>query len=143
MGPIVAACAMVLVDEGRLELDDPLPKFIPAFGATQQRWQGGVAKTTPTVRHLLQHRAGIHCADFGALFYSAEAQLEDFADPHRRLALTVDMLATESLVHEPGEDWLYGLQFDVLGRVLEVAGGQPLDALLERTIFEPLGMRNT
>ena len=68
--PIVAACAMVLVDEGRMALDDPLSKFIPAFGGTQRLWQGSTVKTAPTVRHLLQHRAGIHCPDFGELFYS-------------------------------------------------------------------------
>jgi CubicO group peptidase (beta-lactamase class C family) len=141
--PIVAAAAMALVDEGKLALSDSLSTYLPGFGEQPQLWSGGAARSPPTVQHLLQHRAGIHCQDFGGLFSAAEAQLESFADPHRRLELTMDMLASEPLVHEPGTDFVYGLQFDILGRVLEVAGEQPLDALLKRLIFDPLGMRNT
>jgi CubicO group peptidase (beta-lactamase class C family) len=105
--PIVAAAAMALVDEGTLSLSDPLVKFFPGMGQPRL-WSGGTAHLAPTVQHLLQHRAGVHCHDFGALFAAAEAQLASFGDPHQRLETTMDMLASEPLVHEPGEDFVCG-----------------------------------
>lgn len=97
----------------------------------------------PTVKQLLQHRAGIYCPEFPQLFGWVEQQLEDFADPNARLAATVDLLAREPLVHEPGADFVYGIQYDVLGRLLEVVGGMPLDQLFQEKIFGPLCMERT
>ena len=118
--PIAAALAMVLVDEGKMALSDPLSKHLPAFADTPVTIYGGArgdVKAAPTVKQLLQHRAGIYCPEFPQLFGWVENNLEDFADPHTRLQRTVDTLAGEPLVHEPGEDFVYGIQYDVLGRV--------------------------
>jgi CubicO group peptidase (beta-lactamase class C family) len=144
--PIAAALAMVMVDEGRMKLSDPLSKHLPAFASTPATIYGGAGGTVqgePTVKQLLQHRAGIYCPEFPQLFSWVESNLDDFSDPHTRLQRTVDTIAGEPLVHQPGSDFVYGIQYDVLGRLLEVVGGMPLDELFEVKIFEPLEMKRT
>lgn len=151
--PIAAALAMALVDDGKMELSDPLSKYLPAFAETPSPvsgdssggldGSGSSVHAAPTVKQLLQHRAGIYCSEFPQLFNWVESGLDDFSDPHQRLQRTVDTLASEPLVHEPGRDFVYGIQYDVLGRLLEVVGGMPLDQLFQAKIFEPLEMRRT
>jgi CubicO group peptidase (beta-lactamase class C family) len=147
--PIVAAGVLALVDQGKLELDDPVSKYIPAF-AHVKVFAGGSA-TAPilrdpdslmTVRQLLIHTSGlaygltrgpVDTIFRGASMYNASRTLEQFADSIARLPL----------LFSPGTDWSYSSGIDVAGRVIEVASGQTLDVFLDQHIFRPLGMRKT
>ncbi|MFL5578488.1 MAG: serine hydrolase domain-containing protein [Gemmatimonadaceae bacterium] len=115
--------AMILYDEGRLRLDDPVAKYLPAFA--------GGAKSRVTVRQLLTHRSGLPAGrGLGRDRHSpAEA---------RRLVLATP------LQYAPGARTLYSdAGFEVLGFVVEAAARQPLDAFVEKRVFRPLGMRHT
>jgi len=147
--PVVAAGVLRLVDQGRLALDDPVAKYIPAFAAVKV-FAGGTAENPTlrdpdapmTVRHLLTHTAGL---GYGlgdspvdtlyqrANLFVAARTLEQFADSIARLPL----------FFSPGSRWQYSAAIDVAGRVIEVASGHPLDRFLEQEIFAPLGMRST
>jgi CubicO group peptidase (beta-lactamase class C family) len=154
--PVTCVAAMTLVEQGKLGLDDPVAKYIPALANV--RVLGDEKDDTPEgpstvplarpilVRHLFSHTSGfayggILSADLrlGKAYDKAGVQDRNIKD----LAEQVAKLATVPLAHQPGERWTYGLSHDVLGRVIEVASGQPLDAYLKRTIFDPLGMVDT
>lgn len=161
--PVTGIAAMILVEEGKLKLDQPISDFIPAF--KQMKVLVDPAKsldsrpaTVPiTVRHLLTHtaglgysiitkgplldeytRLGINPAAFSAAMeptfrQTRPASLEAFAD----------RVATLPLIAEPGSKFSYSISLDVLGRVIEVASGMPFDAFLEKRIFGPLEMKST
>lgn len=147
--PVTAVGILRLVELGRLRLDDPVSKYIPAF-AHVKVFAGGTADApilkdpdSPiTVRQLLNHTSGL---PYGltpgpvdtiftrAKLYDASRTLEQFADSLSRIPL----------LFSPGTRWSYSSGLDVAGRVIEVASGQTLDRFLEERIFRPLGMRDT
>ncbi|MDJ0851971.1 MAG: serine hydrolase domain-containing protein [Myxococcota bacterium] len=147
--PVTATAALILVEDGRLGLDDPVSRYIPAAGAlrvatgTSAGSDGRVPTRRPsrplTVRHLLTFRAGIgdeeDPSDLGLLW--AEKYIYDGGGS---LADRVDRLLDAPLYEDPGESWRYGWSADVLARVVEVAAGEPFDRFLERRLFAPLGM---
>lgn len=146
--PIISVAAMILVEDGLLELDDPVEKYIPEFANLQliDRETGDIraAENTMTVEHLLTHESGLVQAIFAADTELGRMYMRDFPDysdiTARDLAGRIGRLP---VYFEPGTAWHYGHSTDVLGAVLEVAAGQPLDALLEERIFAPLGMDET
>lgn len=120
---VTTATAMVLVDEGRLDLERPVNAFLPAF-------RGG-AKDRVTVSHLLTHSSGLDW--WGPLYKELSG-----AEAYRRRIESMD------LVYEPGTKSLYSdLGVFLLGEVLQRAAGEPLEAFARRRILEPLGMRDT
>lgn len=153
--PIVSIAAMMLVEQGKLSLDEPVSKYIPAFAGTkvgiESKDQTGapvlalVAPTRPvTVQDLLRHTSGLVYQTRGtptevksrykqANIFSQHWRLEDFANA----------LAAMPLQHQPGTAWEYGHSTDVLGRVVEVASGMPLDRFLAQNVFNPLAMNDT
>jgi CubicO group peptidase (beta-lactamase class C family) len=148
--PITSVAALMLVEEGRLRLDDPVARYLPGF-AGLQRVAGGdeaepqlMAVYRPlTVRHLLTHTAGFATGGDDIRVASALLQqqapedAEDLADYARRVACA-------PLADEPGTRFRYdGVNSEVLARVIEVASGTPLDVFLQSRIFAPLGMRDT
>ncbi|MFF3327985.1 serine hydrolase domain-containing protein [Streptomyces sp. NPDC002888] len=148
--PVTSVAALMLVEEGRLSLDDPVSDHLPAFG-DQRVYVGGSGagmETRPVerpirVRHLMTHTAGLtfafyHCHPVDALY--REAGLESAVLPGSDLAETVEAYARLPLQFEPGTQWNYSVATNVLGRVIEVVSGQPLDAFLAERIFRPLGM---
>ena len=147
--PVVAAGVLRLVDQGKLALNDPVAKYIPAF-AHVQVYAGGSADqpilrapdSVMTVRHLLTHTAGLSygLTDTPADSIFRRANLYDAA---HTLAQFADSLARVPLLFSPGSAFNYSSAIDVVGRVIEVASGQRLDRFLEEQIFAPLGMRNT
>jgi CubicO group peptidase (beta-lactamase class C family) len=152
--PITAVAAHILIEEGRLGLDDPVASYLPAWGDarvatspmrnTARDFDALPADPAPTVRHLLMFASGIgpgieEESDLGELW----AQLEPWSLPRGSLAERVDRLAGLPLFEPPGTRWRYGASADVLARVVEVAAGQPFDAFLRERIFEPLGMQAT
>jgi len=145
--------AMILAEEGLLDLDAPAARYVPSLQRMKVLTADGQApapaKKVMTVRHLLTHMAGFsYGADFG--YPSNELQkryagIVEGVESGRlsSLAAFVDELAAVPLVLEPGTRYEYGYSTDVLGRVMEVASGQSLDALLRDRLFQPLGMHDT
>jgi CubicO group peptidase (beta-lactamase class C family) len=151
--PITSVAAMMLYEEGALQLTDPVSKFIPSF-ANLRVYAGGsdqnpltVPATEPMrVWHLLTHTSGltygfhrVHTVD---AIYRA-AGFDPGAPKGMDLAAACDGWAALPLLFEPGAEWNYGVSTDVLGRVVEVASGQSLDEFFGERIFGPLGMTDT
>ena len=148
--PVTAVAALLLVEEGRLSLDDPIAEYLPAFAEPRVYVDGSGADLTTRpadgpirVRHLMTHTAGLtfafyHSHPVDALY--REANLESSVLPGSTLAETVDVYASLPLQFEPGTQWNYSVASNVLGRVIEIASGQPLDTFFAERIFGPLGM---
>ena len=151
--PITSVAAMMLYEEGALQLTDPVSKFIPSF-ADLRVYAGGsdqnpltVPATEPMrVWHLLTHTSGltygfhrVHTVD---AIYRA-AGFDPGAPRGMDLAAACDGWASLPLLFEPGAEWNYGVSTDVLGRVVEVASGQSLDEFFAERILGPLGMTDT
>ncbi|MFJ8790259.1 serine hydrolase domain-containing protein [Streptomyces sp. NPDC102462] len=148
--PVTAVAVLLLVEEGRLSLDDPLDRHLPAF-ADPRVYEAGAgtevttrpAKGPVLIRHLLTHTAGLtfafyHSHPVDALYRAAG--LESSVPPGANLAETIDVYAGLPLQFEPGTQWNYSVASNVLGRVIEVVSGQPLDVFFAERIFRPLGM---
>ena len=143
--PMVSAGLMILVDEGKVGLDDPVSKYVPEFGAVKV-WtpSGPVAPSRPiTVRDLLRHTSGLTYGFFGntpvdSLYLKARPseQAKDLADPTTRLTVL-------PLLAEPGTRFNYGFSTDVVGRVIEVVSGMTLDRYMATRVFGPLKMPDT
>ncbi len=151
--PVTSVAAMILYEEGKLALTDPVSEFIPSFGDVRV-YAGGsdqkqvtVPATEPVrVWHLLTHTAGltygfhrVHPVD--ALYRAAG--FEWGTPPGTDLAAACDLWAGLPLLFQPGAEWNYSVATDVLGRVVEVASGQRLDEFLTARILAPLGMTDT
>jgi CubicO group peptidase (beta-lactamase class C family) len=151
--PITSVAAMMLWEEGAFELKDPVSRFIPAF-ADARVWTGG-SQTTPETAaarepvrmwHLLTHTSGL--AYGFAWAHPVDGLYRDhgfeFGSPAGMdLAGCVDVWAGLPLLFEPGTEFNYSVATDVLGRVIEVLCGRPLDVVFKERIFEPLGMPDT
>lgn len=158
--PITGIAAMILVEEGKLKLDQPISDFIPAFKTMKVLVDPAKDLTTRpasqpiTVRHLLTHTAGLGyniittgplLAEYNRLGINpaqVNAAYEASARPARPASLKefADRLATLPLIAEPGAKWSYSVSLDLLGRVIEVASGMPFDAFVNTRIFAPLRM---
>ncbi|GIW88343.1 MAG: serine hydrolase [Isosphaeraceae bacterium] len=150
--PITSVAAMILVDEGRLELDAPVARYLPEFERMKvladESGPSIVDANRPiTVRHLLTHTSGISYRFVGhpvlGPIFVEHAVSDGLSETTGTLADNVKRIARVPLVGEPGSQWHYGLNTDVLGRVIEVVSGQSLDAFFRERIFEPLGMVDT
>ncbi|MGW2488179.1 serine hydrolase domain-containing protein [Streptomyces sp. NPDC001606] len=151
--PVTAVAVLLLVEEGRLGLDDPLEKHLPAFAAPRvyDGGEGAGMRTRPAagpilIRHLLTHTAGLtfgfyHKHPVDALY--RESGLEYSVPPGADLAETVEVYARMPLQFDPGTQWNYSVASNVLGRVIEVVAGQPLDVFFAERILGPLGMTDT
>ncbi|WP_317175562.1 serine hydrolase domain-containing protein [Pontibacter beigongshangensis] len=153
---ITSVGVMLLFEEGRLLLDDPISKYIPSFRNPQVLDQYNPEDTTYTtvpakqeitVRQLLTHTSGISYAGIGqknAVAIYAKHQIPSgIGTPEGKLSDAMLALAKQPLVHQPGERFTYGLNTDLLGYLIEVVSGQPLDQFFRTRIFEPLGMNDT
>ncbi|MFM1857654.1 MAG: hypothetical protein RLZ05_714 [Bacteroidota bacterium] len=149
---IVSIAALQLVEKGKIGLDDPIEKYIPAFSKQQVALASSdtfrlVDKIrSVTLRDLLTHQAGISSQDeypkFKTLFAKFGLNLP-LSQGFPSLKDEVDQIAAMPLVHQPGERFSYGLSTNVVGRLIEIVSGTNLDSYLLKNIFEPLGMRDT
>jgi CubicO group peptidase (beta-lactamase class C family) len=151
--PITSVAAMICYEEGLIALDDPLSKFIPEFGETRV-FAGGSSLQPVTVPilepiniwHLMTHTAGL---TYGWMFnHPVDAMyrsvgLEWDVPSGMDLAGCCSRLAGLPLRCQPGTEWNYSAATDVLGRVVEVATGQPFDQFLAERVLAPLGMKET
>ncbi|MET7271855.1 serine hydrolase domain-containing protein [Streptomyces flaveolus] len=151
--PVTSVAVLMLMEEGRLSLDDPVDRYLPAF-AEPRVYVAGDADDVVTrpaagpvlVRHLMTHTAGltfgfyrVHPVD--ALYRAAG--LESSLRPGAGLAETVDLYASLPLQFEPGTRWNYSVASNVLGRLVEVVSGQALDTFFAERILGPLCMTDT
>ena len=161
--PITGMAAMMLVEDGKLGLDDPLSKYIPAFKTMTVATSPDTSlatrpATTPiTIRMLLTHTAGLGYSinvkgpllkeyeRRGVLPMSVNAAMEGQMAQARPTSLEefANRAATLPLVAEPGTKWSYSIGLDVMGRVIEVASGMPFDRFLQTRMFTPLKMNST
>jgi CubicO group peptidase (beta-lactamase class C family) len=152
--PITSVAVMMLYEEGKLQLTDPLSRYIPAFKNQRvvSSAEGGTVNTVPvrrdiTIRDLLTHRSGLSYGflDSGPVgaAYRATGVTDGLTVTPGTIAENVDKLAAAPLQSQPGAEWHYSLSTDVLGRLIEVVGGLPFDVFLRDRIFRPLGMTDT
>jgi len=147
--PIVSLAALMLAEQGRLSLADPITRWLPQFAETPVGVeQGGQlhlerALRPPTVHDLLRHTAGFTYEFLGNSAVQRQYQAADLANTRRTNAGFCDALARLPYSAQPGSCWQYSRATDVLGALLEVVAGEPLGALLQRLILGPLGMVDT
>lgn len=153
---ITSTAVMMLFEEGKFLLDDPIAKYIPAFANQQVIDQFNMADTSfttvkakraVTIRDLLTHTSGIGYAQIGSprakAMYAKAGVFAQIGIPNASLKEQVMKIAALPLDHQPGEKFTYGLNSDVLGYFVEVMSGQSLADFFRTRIFEPLGMKDT
>lgn len=149
---LATSCAvLLLLDEGRLALDDPIEQYLPQLGHRQVLKPGATslldtepARSSITIRHLLTHTAGLSYGPIDPTSLLGAAYVERNAlDPRTPLSAMIDVLAALPLANHPGTAWEYSIATDVLGRLVEVIAGQNFDVFLRQRIFTPLGMVDT
>ncbi|HKX43809.1 MAG TPA: serine hydrolase domain-containing protein [Burkholderiaceae bacterium] len=145
--PIASVALMRLVEQGRVMLRDPLSKYVPSFAGTRVAVQDAqglrlVAPARPiTLYDLLRHTAGLTYEFLSPSTAVRRRYVEaDLGNRDVDNARHADVLAALPLMHEPGSIWEYSRATDVIGRVIEVAAGEPLGEHLRRALFAPLGM---
>ena len=157
--PVTSVAAMMLVEEGKLDLAAPVHQYLPEFkdmmvgvettdpASGQSRLALEPQKRPMTVEDLLRHTSGLVYGDGGNTavhkLYRESGLYDTGLARDGTLKDFVSRLARLPLAHQPGEVWEYGHSADVLGRVIEVASGQPLDQFLDSRLFKPLGMVDT
>ena len=148
--PITTVAVMMLEEEGKLSLTDPVSKYIPAFKGQRVATEAGTtvpARRDITIRDLLSHRSGL---SYGFLnggpvgdAYRKEGVTDGLTTTQMSLQEGIDKLAAQPLMAQPGTAWNYSLSTDVLGRVVEVVSGMSFDAFLRDRIINPLAMTDT
>jgi CubicO group peptidase (beta-lactamase class C family) len=144
--PITAAALMILYDEGKFKLDDPVSMYVPAFENTKV-WVDGkeVDQLQPfTVRNLLTHTAGF-CYGWGDSYVDSlyRVAAPGGFDAFQSLKEAVDVIAAIPLKHQPGTIYEYSVSLDVAGYLVEVLSGMPFDEFLKTRLTAPLGMDDT
>ncbi|HET7528261.1 MAG TPA: serine hydrolase domain-containing protein, partial [Burkholderiaceae bacterium] len=148
---VTSSAVLMLLDEGRIALDDPIERYLPQLAEPRVLRPGAasIADTEPaarpiTIRHLLSHSAGLSYGllDPGSVMFNAYTERQ-ILSPAKSLAQMIDALAGLPLSFHPGTAWEYSVATDVLGRLVEVVSGQRLDAFFAARVFEPLGMADT
>lgn len=154
---ITSTAVMMLWEEGRFRLDDPISKFIPEFKNPQvldRFTYGDTSYTTKpasreiTIRHLLTHTSGLGYGVIDGdermrMIYEKAGTTDLFTTDSVRIGEVVKKLAVLPLHHNPGERYTYSIGIDVLGYLVEVVSGMPFDRFLRERLFDPLGMDDT
>jgi CubicO group peptidase (beta-lactamase class C family) len=153
---ITSTAVMMLWEEGKFGLDDPISRYIPefkdakvlkTFNATDSTYTAEPAKSQPTIRQLLTHTSGVDYAGIGTgnfrAIYGKAGIPSGIGNSGSRICEKMRVLGGQPLRHEPGAEMTYALGLDVLGCLVEVASGMTFDEFLRRRLFEPLGMKDT
>ena len=152
--PITTVAAMMLVEEGKLQLDDPLSKYIPAFAdvkvGVETKGEDGkmhldlvAAKRPITIQDLMRHTSGLTYGFFGEGLVKKAYVDANLGAGDPDLAEFTDRLAKLPLAYQPGTTWDYSQSTDVLGRVIEVVSGKSLYQFEKERLLDPLGMKDT
>lgn len=142
---ITTAAALILYDEGKLKLEDPVSKYIPEVKECKVIGKDGpfVPDRAMTVRDLMLHTSGLTYGASGVEASDSKYRELKVMDFDTTLAQMSAKLGNVPLIFTPGTDWSYGISTDVLGRVVEVASGKTLDDYFQERIFSPLEMTDT
>jgi CubicO group peptidase (beta-lactamase class C family) len=153
---VTALAVMMLWEEGKFLLDDPLSKYIPefknqtilkTFNPSDSSFTTEPAKGEVTIRQLLTHSSGIDYPNIGTkefqAIYAKAGVPSGIGSNAKTLGEKIKILGKLPLKHEPGERWTYGLSSDVLGYLVEVVSGLNFDQFLKQRIFDPIGMKDT
>jgi CubicO group peptidase (beta-lactamase class C family) len=152
--PVTSVAVMILADDGRVQVTDPVSKYLPEFKNPKvlMPGPGGDSRLVPANREITIHDLLTHTSGLTYRFMAQKPFLElyskaDICDgltrPPFTLAENVSRLASLPLLHQPGSAYQYSLSTDVLGRLVEVVSGQDLETFFRSRIFEPLGMNDT
>ncbi len=161
--PITAPAVMLLVEVGKLALDDPVSKYIPEFNNPKilvevehydkktdtetYTYRLEPAKRQITIRHLLTHTSGITYRFFGADFiekiYTDAGISDGLTQTKGTIGKMVKRMGKLPLMYNPGDSWNYGLSNDVLGYLIEVVSGMPFDQFLQKRVFQKLDIKDT
>ena len=149
---LTTSCAvLMLIEEGRIQWDDPIEEYIPELGSLQVLKSGAIriddvepAKTSITIRHLMTHTSGLSYGIFdpGTAMFNAYKKA-DVMHPGKTLSEMMTTLESLPLSFQPGTQWEYSVATDVLARLVEVVSGESFGRFLANRIFEPLGMTDT
>jgi CubicO group peptidase (beta-lactamase class C family) len=149
--PVVSVALLMLYEEGRFQLGDPLERYIPEFrglmvhagvdAAGQPRLESPRRK--PTIQDALRHTLGIGAGGGPAPVAQQYRENRIWVNTMDSLAHQMQLLGRVPLLYHPGEQWLYGYGHDVQARLVEVFSGLPIDQFLQQRIFGPLGMKDT
>jgi CubicO group peptidase (beta-lactamase class C family) len=148
--PVTSVALMLLHEEGRFQLDDPVSRFLPSW-ANLRVWRDGDHRRYTTsfperevqVRDLFTHTAGLTYGFMGRHPVDALYRSHGIGSPELSNEEQCDRLAEIPLLFSPGTRWSYSVATDVLGRLVEVLSGQPFDQFLQDRLFGPLGMADT
>lgn len=153
---ITSVAVMMLYEEGKFLLDDPVSKYIPAFAHEQVLDKFNEADTTYTtvpakrditIRNLLTHTSGIGYAQIGTkeakAIYAKNNITAGLSVHNDKLSDAMKRLGALPLMYQPGDKWMYGLNIDLLGYLVEIWSGMSPDEFFRKRIFEPLGMNDT
>ena len=153
---ITSLAVMMLWEEGRFGLDDPIERYIPGFAKptvltkfnpADSTYTAEPARRSITIRHLLTHTSGIDYAGIGSddfkAIYAKAGVPSGIGNDRFTIGEKMRILAKLPLRHQPGERFTYSLSLDVLGYFVEVVSGLPFDRFLRTRIFDPLGMKDT
>jgi CubicO group peptidase (beta-lactamase class C family) len=161
--PVTGVAAMLLVEDGKLRLDQPISDFFPAFKTMrvatnpETSLAGVPAKTPITVRHLLTHTGGLgyniivkgallkEYERLGVLPAAVNGQMETQMRAVRPTSLAefANRVASLPLIAEPGTKWSYSIGLDLMGAVIEKASGMPFDRFVQTRLFDPLAMKSS
>ena len=149
--PITGVAMMLLFEEGKWQLNDPVSKHIPEFAnlkvAKVNPQNGSVTQVAPdhpmTMRELMSHSGGLTYGVFGSTAVDKMYTDVNVLDRDATLQAMIDKLGKIPLLHQPGERWHYSVSVDVQGYLVEKLSGQPFPEFLKQRIFEPLGMKDT
>lgn len=153
--PIITVAAMQLYEQGRLDVNDPVSKYIPTFvnsrvlknfNKEDSSYTTRPAINEVTIHHLLTQTSGLAYGVFHPVagpIYSSFGITETWTKDSLTLAMNVPKIGQLPLLHEPGEQFTYGINTEVLAYIVEIVSGMPLDKYLEKNIFRPLGMKDT
>ena len=147
--PIVSVAAMMLVEEGRLSIIDPVSAYIPAFADVKVGVPNGESldlvspKRAITVQDLMRHTSGLTYGFTGVSPVQKLVKAADVLNPKRTTAENAETIAALPLMHQPGDAWEYSVSTDVLGRIVEIVEGARLNDVLRARLFGPLGMTDT
>ena len=153
--PITSVALMMLVEEGKIQIDDPLALYLPEFkdlkvGVEKIGPESGKPQLLlepprrgPTIQDLLRHTSGFTYDLFGDSLVKKAYQAANVRDSNQTLAEFTSRLAQLPLAYQPGTTWEYSVSTDVLGRVIEVVSGVPFDQFVSDRVLKPLKMTST
>jgi CubicO group peptidase (beta-lactamase class C family) len=153
--PLATVAVMMLAEEGKIDVMAPVAQYLPEFKDVKvgvEKTDAATGKATLSleapirpmmVQDLLRHTSGLVYGPFGNALVHQEYNKANLFDPGQTLAEFVTKISKLPLAHQPGTVWEYGMSVDVLGRIVEVASGMPLDRFLEERITKPLKMPDT